>query len=179
MSFYLHFEEIKKQREKEGSTRSTSRFQEENRQSYQPSPNFWMKLRYDLDNCNWTSTHLTSNISRKLDWWENYVSLTKDFHRVSITASYHKEHVNTDQRRLEFADKLHYLQTQDVQVTINQVMVPERFDQLWEDGNYFHDRDQCYAQAQNPTFFVVDGYTPRMLEVLQTEYSTRFYRKET
>ena len=165
----LTLEEIKKQARERGFNSFHFSFSGGEPTVVPTLPKLLDELRYDLDNCNWTSTHLTSNISRKLDWWENYVSLTKDFHRVSITASYHKEHVNTDQKRLEFADKLHYLQTQDVQVTINQVMVPERFDQLWEDAIYFHDRGinvTLKPQSDPTASFVVDGYTPRMLEVL-------------
>ena len=126
-------------------------------------------LRDDIGNCNWLSTHLTSNISRKMKWWEEYCQLTKDFHRVSITASYHKEHVNTPEKRADFADKLEYLQSQDVQVTVNSVMMPERFDHLWEDANYFHERKinvTLKPQSDPTASFVVDGYTDEMMNIL-------------
>ena len=126
-------------------------------------------LRDDIGNCNWVSTHCTSNISRKKSYWESYADVTRDFHRVSITASYHKEHVNDNTKRMEFADKLHYLQTQDIQVTVNQVMVPERFDELWEDAEYFFDRGinvTLKPQSDPTASFVVDGYSNRMLKVL-------------
>ena len=165
----LTLEEIKKQARERGFNSFHFSFSGGEPTVVPTLPKLLDELRYDLEHCNWTSTHCTSNISRKLDWWEKYVELTKDFHRVSITASYHKEHVNTDQRRLEFADKLHYLQTQDVQVTINQVMVPDRFDELWEDANYFHDRGinvTLKPQSDPTASFVVSGYTDRMREVL-------------
>ena len=126
-------------------------------------------LRDDIQKCNWVSTHLTSNISRKLDWWKQYVEVTRDFHRVSITASYHKEHVNDDRKRSDFATKLEYLQSQDVQVTINSVMVPERFDELWEDANYFHERGinvTLKPQSDPTASFVVSGYTDEMMKIL-------------
>ena len=56
-------------------------------------------LADDVDNTNYTSVHMTSNCSRNLKWFEQYVDTVKHFHRASITASYHREHVNTKEKR--------------------------------------------------------------------------------
>ena len=84
-------------------------------------------LADDIDNTNYTSVHMTSNCSRNMRWFEQYVERVKPFHRASITASLHTEHVNNKEKMQDFADKLIFCQEHDVQVTINQVMVPEWF----------------------------------------------------
>ena len=60
-----------------------------------------------------------------MKWFEEYVERVKPFHRASITASLHTEHLNTVDKLQDFADKLILCQENDVQVTINQVMVPD------------------------------------------------------
>ena len=97
-------------------------------------------LADDVGNTNFTSVHMTSNISRNMKWFETYVEHASKFHRASITASYHREHVDTQEKREQFADKLVFCQEHDVQVTINQVMVPGWFEELWEESLYFHNR---------------------------------------
>ena len=123
-------------------------------------------LADDVGNTNFTSVHMTSNISRNMKWFETYVEHASKFHRASITASYHREHVNTQEKREQFADKLVYCQEHDVQVTINQVMVPEWFEELWEESLYFHNRgiNVTLKPQSDPTASkVVDGYTEDML----------------
>ena len=126
-------------------------------------------LADDVDNTNYTSVHMTSNCSRNLKWFEQYVDTVKHFHRASITASYHREHVNTKEKREQFADKLCFVQEYDVQVTINQVMVPQWFDELYDESLYFHNRgiNVTLKPQSDPTASkVVNGYTDDMLEKL-------------
>ena len=126
-------------------------------------------LAEDTANTNYTSVHMTSNCSRNMKWFEQYVQAVAPFHRASITASYHREHVNTQEKRAEFADKLCFAQEHDVQVTINQVMVPQWFDELYEESLYFHNRgiNVTLKPMSDPTASkVVDGYTNEMLEKL-------------
>ncbi len=123
-------------------------------------------LADDVHNTNYTSVHMTSNCSRNMKWFETYVEHASKFHRASITASYHREHVNTQEKREQFADKLCFVQEHDVQVTINQVMVPQWFEELWEESLYFHNRgiNVTLKPQSDPTASkVVDGYTEDML----------------
>lgn len=127
----------------------------------------------DTENCNYQSVHMTSNISQSLNWFEQYVSATKQLHRVSVTASWHREQ-GIKQGDLQghterFADKLVYLQENDVQVTINTVMVPEWFDVLYKETEYFLSRgiNVTLKPQSDPTASrVVDGYTQEQLKVL-------------
>lgn len=126
-------------------------------------------LADDVVNTNYTSVHMTSNCSRNMKWFEQYVKTVAPFHRASITASYHREHVNTQEKREQFADKLCFAQEHDVQVTINQVMVPEWFDELYDESLYFHNRgiNVTLKPQSDPTASkVVEGYTDEMLEKL-------------
>ena len=126
-------------------------------------------LASDVDNTNYTSVHMTSNCSRNMKWFKEYVKKVSPFHRASITASYHREHVNSQEKRAEFADKLCFAQEHDVQVTINQVMVPKWFDELYDESLYFHNRgiNVTLKPQSDPTASkVVQGYTKEMLEKL-------------
>lgn len=128
----------------------------------------------DQANCNYQSVHMTSNLSAGIGWFKKYVEATKNLSRVSITASYHKEFTTAE----PFADKLVFLQESDIQVTINMVMVPERFELLWEDALYFHERgiNVTLKPQSNPSATaVVDGYNKEMLDRLQNGMPQRDY----
>ncbi|MFN8792567.1 MAG: radical SAM protein [Bdellovibrionales bacterium] len=112
------------------------------------------------------SVHMTSNLSPGLKWFERYAHATRSLHRVSITASFHKEFAD----RIAFAEKLLFLQEQNIQITINMVMVPTRFDVLWQDALYFHEQGlnvTLKPQSNENATKVVDGYTPEQLLTLK------------
>ena len=138
-------------------------------------------LADDTPNTNYTSVHMTSNCSRNMKWFEQYVQAVAPFHRASITASYHREHVNTQEKREQFADKLCFVQEHDVQVTINQVMVPEWFDELYEESLYFHNRGinvTLKPQSDPTASTVVKGYTEEMLDKLYNGMPQRGFTEE-
>jgi hypothetical protein len=128
----------------------------------------------DADNCNYQSVHMTSNCSPGLKWFERYVEATRRLHRVSVTASYHKEFADRD----KFLEKLIFLQQNDVQVTINAVMVPARFELLWADALFFHEAgiNVTLKPQSNPTATkVVEGYTEEQLKRLRIGMPQRDY----
>ena len=131
-------------------------------------------LADDVPNCNYTSVHMTSNISRKENWFEKYGEIVGKMHRASITASYHREFAKPE----EFADKLLLCMAYDIQVTINMVLVPERFDVDWENALYFHNRGinvTLKPQSDPTASFVVKGYTDKQLEIMQNGMPQRAY----
>ena len=126
-------------------------------------------LADDVPNTNYTSVHMTSNCSRNMRWFEDYVERVKPFHRASITASLHTEHLNTREKMQDFADKLILCQEHDVQITINMVMVPDWFERDWENALFFHEQgiNVTLKPQSDPTASrVVDGYTEEMLQRL-------------
>jgi len=130
----------------------------------------------DQENCNYQSLHMTSNISAGIGWFKKYAEATKNLNRVSVTASYHKEMTTKE----PFAEKLVFLQGQDIQVTINMVMVPERFELLWDEALYFHEQGinvTLKPQSNTSATKVVDGYTPDMLQRLRNGMPQRDYTK--
>lgn len=139
-------------------------------------------LNADAHNTNYTSVHMTSNMSRPLKWFEQqYVPAVKNFHRASITASCHREHVDTDKKVEEFADKLVLCQEYDTQITINMVMVPEQFDEIYDLSLYFHNRgiNVTLKPQSDPTASkVVDGYTPEMLAKLHNGMPQRAFTEQ-
>ena len=73
--------------------------------------------------------------------------------------------MNTPEKMQDFADKLIFCQEHDVQITINQVMVPEHFDRDWENALFFHEQgiNVTLKPQSDPTASrVVDGYTDEM-----------------
>ena len=126
-------------------------------------------LASDISNTNYTSVHMTTNMSRNMKWHKEYIQAVKPFHRASITASLHTEHLNTQEKLQEFADKLIMCQEYDVQVTINMVMVPDWFERDWENALFFHNQgiNVTLKPQSDPTASrVVDGYTDEMLQRL-------------
>jgi organic radical activating enzyme len=144
-------------------------------------PGYLDILKYladDTSSTNYTSIHMTSNCSQNMKWFEKYVEEAKPFHRASITASLHTEHVNTPEKMQDFADKLIFCQEHDVQVTINMVMVPEWFDKDWKNALFFHKQgiNVTLKPQSDPTASrIVDGYTDEMLKKLHNGMPQRAY----
>jgi organic radical activating enzyme len=139
-------------------------------------------LNNDAENTNYTSVHMTTNMSRSLRWFKDeYCSAVSKFHRASITASLHTEHVDTPEKMQDFADKLILCQEHDVQVTINMVMVPEWFERDFENALFFHNQgiNVTLKPQSDPTASrVVDGYTPEMLKRLHNGMPQRAFTED-
>lgn len=139
-------------------------------------------LNDDVDNTNYTSVHMTSNMSRPIKWFEEkYCAAVSKFHRASITASLHTEHVDTKEKMQDFADKLILCQEHDVQITINMVMVPEWFDRDFDNALFFHNQgiNVTLKPQSDPTASrVVDGYTEDMLKRLHNGMPQRAYTED-
>ena len=129
-------------------------------------PTAYKHLLELLDHVGTGSIHMTTNLSPGTKWWANWIKSTSKFSRRSITASFHDEFA----QEYEFRDKCLQLMKEGVYVTINQVMVPEKFYELYT-------RLQRFAEAginvtlkpqSDPTASgVVDGYTEAMINLMQ------------
>jgi organic radical activating enzyme len=134
------------------------------------NPKFLDILRHyasDRAKMNYLSTHMTSNCSPSIKWFAKYVEATKPLDRVSVTASFHSEFAKKD----EFSEKLLFLQKNNVRVTINMVMVPERFEALWDVALFFHEKEinvTLKPQSNPNATQVVDGYTDEQRLRLRT-----------
>jgi hypothetical protein len=115
------------------------------------------------------SVHMTTNLSPGSKWWNAWCHATRDLQRRSITASYHDEFA----KEQEFGDKCLQLMNDTVHVTINQVMVPEKFFELYNRMEKFHSRGinvTLKPQSDPTASSVVDGYTEEMIYLMQTGF---------
>lgn len=115
------------------------------------------------------SIHMTTNLSPGSEWWKRWAGSVSMLARKSLTASFHAEHA----KETEFANKILNLMDQCVHVTVNQVMVPERFWEYYERCERFHRQgiNVTLKPQSDPTASrVVDGYTDEMLDVMRTGF---------
>ena len=78
----------------------------------------------------------------------------------------------------DLADKLVLCQEHDVQVTINMVMVPEKFNEYYDNALFFHQQgiNVTLKPQSDPTASkVVDGYSKEMLDKLYNGMPQRAY----
>jgi organic radical activating enzyme len=115
------------------------------------------------------SIHMTTNLSPGSKWWNTWCVNTALLQRRSITASFHDEFA----KEQEFGDKCLQLMYELVHVTVNQVMVPEKFYELYERMARLHARGiniTLKPQSDPTASRVVDGYTEEMINLLQTGF---------
>lgn len=116
-----------------------------------------------------SSIHMTTNLSPGMQWWDRYLKMSETCTRRSITASYHAEFAKED----EFIEKCQHLIKNNVFVTVNQVMVPSQFYELYERCNRMHDaginvtlKPQSNESASN----IVEGYTEEMISIMRNGF---------
>jgi hypothetical protein len=112
------------------------------------------------------SLHMTTNLSPGPKWWAKFIRNTQTLHRKSITASYHDEFSN----ERHFGDKCLQLMEGGVYVTINQVMVPERFEEIYERLERFAARGinvTLKPQSDPTASAVVSGYTDEQIRIMR------------
>lgn len=118
------------------------------------------------------SIHMTTNLSPGSKWWNTWCKNTEMLQRRSITASFHDEFA----KEQEFGDKCLQLQYELVHVTINQVMVPEKFDELYARMERFHNRGinvTLKPQSNETASAIVDGYTEDMIYKMREGFPQR------
>ena len=123
------------------------------------------------------SIHMTTNLSPGSKWWNTWCANTALLQRRSITASFHDAFA----KEQEFGDKCLQLQYELVHVTINQVMVPEKFYELYERLERFHKRgiNVTLKPQSDPTASgIVDGYTEEMIHLMQTGFPQKSQGEE-
>jgi organic radical activating enzyme len=115
------------------------------------------------------TVHMTTNLSPSLTWWRNWHNATCLLQRRSITASYHAEHA----KESEFSDKCLQLMEDLVHVTVNQVMVPDKFYETLERCERLRARGinvTLKPQSNDTATAVVEGYTSDMISIMQNDF---------
>jgi organic radical activating enzyme len=155
-------DEIRLQASTNGYTRFHWSFSGGEPTAYKHSLEVMSKVLYD-------SIHMTTNLSPGIQWWDRWLNATQLSRRRSITASFHHEFADEQ----EFGDKILYLTKNNVFVTVNQVMVPEKFNELYERCQRLHNRGISVTlkpQTDTTARFVVDGYTKDMIFKMRTGF---------
>jgi len=115
------------------------------------------------------SIHMTTNLSPGSKWWNTWCKNTELLQRRSITASFHAEFA----KEQEFGDKCLQLMHELVHVTVNQVMVPEKFFETLERCERLRKRGinvTLKPQSNDTATAIVDGYTPEMVKIMQDNF---------
>jgi organic radical activating enzyme len=123
------------------------------------------------------SIHMTTNLSPGSKWWKAWCSAAESLQRKSITASYHDEFA----KEQEFGDKCLQLINEGVFVTVNQVMVPEKFWEFYERCQRFVERgiNVTLKPQSDPTASnVVNGYTDEMISLMRQEFPQKYQQQE-
>ena len=123
----------------------------------------------DEKESSYQSIHMTTNLSPGSKWWNTWCNNTDMLQRRSITASFHDEFA----KEQEFGDKCLQLIYERVHLTINQVMVPEKFYELYDRMARFHKRGinvTLKPQSDPTASSIVEGYTTDMINKMQTGF---------
>lgn len=141
-------------------------------------PQYLEILQY-LNNDDPTTIHMTSNCSQNMKWFEKYVDIAKKFDNAHVTASFHREYVDTSDKIVLFAEKLRFLIENNINTTINMVMVPAKFHDLYNIAEFFHRHGinvTLKPQSDEKAQKIVDGYDVDMLAKLHNGLPQRDYR---
>ena len=124
------------------------------------------------------SVHMTTNLSPGSKWWNTWCANTSLLQRRSITASFHDEFA----KEQEFGDKCLQLQYEQVHVTVNQVMVPEKFNETLDRCERFRTRGinvTLKPQSDPTASHVVSGYTEEMIAIMQNDFQQQTNGEDT
>lgn len=156
------FDEIRFQAANNGFTKFHWSFSGGEPTAYKHLPVIMSKVLYD-------SVHMTTNLSPGIQWWDRWLDITQLSRRRSITASFHHEFADEQ----EFGDKIIHLMNNGVFVTVNQVMVPGHFDELYKRCERLHDRGinvTLKPQSNEQANQLVEGYTDEMVQTMRTGF---------
>ncbi len=163
LSVYLNtVNQIRAQASDNGFTKFHWSFSGGEPTAYKHSIELMSKVHYD-------SIHMTTNLSPGIQWWDRWLDGTQLSRRRSITASFHHEFANES----EFCDKIIHLMNNNVFVTVNQVMVPEHFEELYNRCLRMHNRGinvTLKPQSNTTASGIVDGYNDDMIQMMQNGF---------
>jgi hypothetical protein len=169
-------DEIKRQARHNGFTEFHWSFSGGEPTAYKQLPYLMQHIQDDLVSP-YQSIHMTTNLSPGSKWWNTWCNNTEMLQRRSITASYHAEHANEQ----EFGDKCLQLTNALVHVTVNQVMVPDQFWELYARCERLHQRGinvTLKPQSDPTASHLVSGYTEEMIEIMQTGFAQKAQGEE-
>ena len=116
------------------------------------------------------STNLVTNLSQSLKWWEVFVKNTSKFVRARVNASWHKEYLREENKRLLFKEKLVFLKHSNINTVVNCVMLPGELEEMKKLIDFFNDCEiPVMVKACRSNNKVIEGYTNKELEFVQKQ----------
>lgn len=112
------------------------------------------------------SVHMTTNLSPGKKWWNKWCEVTANMQQRNVTGTFHAEFAIEK----EFEEKCLQLIDAGVGVTINQVMLPSLFWELYERCERFYQKGinvTLKPQSDPTASFIVHGYTEKMRDAMQ------------
>ena len=169
-------DEIKRQAKQNGFDRFHWSFSGGEPTAYKQLNELVKHLQQDTESP-YQSIHMTTNLSPGSKWWNTWCRNTEMLQRRSITASFHAEFA----KEQEFGDKCLQLMYELVHVTVNQVMIPEQFWELYDRCERFHQRGinvTLKPQSDPTASHIVSGYTDEMIQAMQTGFAQKAQGEE-
>ena len=169
-------DEIKRQAKQNGFDRFHWSFSGGEPTAYKQLNDLVKHLQQDTESP-YQSIHMTTNLSPGSKWWNTWCRNTEMLQRRSITASFHAEFA----KEQEFGDKCLQLMYELVHVTVNQVMIPEQFWELYDRCERFHQRGinvTLKPQSDPTASHIVSGYTEEMIKAMQTGFAQKAQGEE-
>ena len=169
-------DEIKRQAKQNGFDRFHWSFSGGEPTAYKQLNDLVKHLQQDTESP-YQSIHMTTNLSPGSKWWNTWCRNTEMLQRRSITASFHAEFA----KEQEFGDKCLQLMYELVHVTVNQVMIPEQFWELYDRCERFHQRGinvTLKPQSDPTASHIVSGYTDEMIQTMQTGFAQKAQGEE-
>lgn len=124
--------------------------------------------------------NMTTNLSHNLPWWKKFVDTTKKYKNIQVSASLHQEYVKTSAQIDKFLQKLDYLRSNGIKVTINQVMDPDIFDEQLKGLEKFYENDYTISPKINTIlhkeYLKYNGstiYSKEQLEIMNKSHEKR------
>ena len=165
-------DEIKRQAQSNGFTEFHWSFSGGEPTAYKHLSSLISHIEQDV-NSSYQSIHMTTNLSPSLNWWRSWAEMTETLQRRSITASFHHEYA----KEQAFGDKCLQLMYDNVFVTVNQVMVPKNFYELYERLDRLNRRgiNVTLKPMSNPTASgIVEGYSAEMIGLMQAGFPQQY-----
>lgn len=123
------------------------------------------------------SIHMTTNLSPGLNYWNRFIELLRNARRCSLTASFHHEFADES----EFVNKILHLMDNKIFVTVNQVMVPNMFYELYERCKRFASHGinvTLKPQSDSTASYVLQDYTNDMIDIMKTGFPQKINESE-
>ena len=116
------------------------------------------------------TTNLVTNLSQSLKWWNIFAKNTNKFKKVRVNASWHKEYLREENKKLLFKEKLVFLKNCGISTVVNCVMLPGELEEMKKLTDFFDDVEiPVMVKACRDDGKVIEGYTKEELDYVQKQ----------